>query len=222
MNKDSEALIQSPESRTGANNERFMFLPGASGNLDVWKPLADRLRLSGERQFVGWPGFGAIPKAPEINSFADLVSLVRRQIEAPTNLFAQSMGGVIALSATLELPHLVRRLVLSVTSGGVNLASLGASDWRPTFRKNNPTYPSWFETDRTDLTPRLREIRCPVLLLWGDSDLISPVAVGRRLQELLPQAELLVVPSGDHDLVATHVGEILPAVERLLATPVAT
>jgi pimeloyl-ACP methyl ester carboxylesterase len=56
-----------------------------------------------------------------------------------------------------------------------------------------------------------------VLLLWGDADPISPVAVGERLAGLFPNAELVVLPGGTHDLVAERVDELLPHVERHLA-----
>jgi pimeloyl-ACP methyl ester carboxylesterase len=129
------------------------------------------------------------------------------------------MGGVIAVMAALERPNLVRRLVLSVTSGGVDLAAHGAVDWRPGFRKDNPAFPRWFEDDRTDLTSRLHELTVPVLLLWGDSDPISPVAVGERLAQLLSNAELLVIEGGTHNLVEERAAQIAPHVQRHLSKP---
>jgi pimeloyl-ACP methyl ester carboxylesterase len=145
------------------------------------------------------------------------VRLVTAQISGPVDLFAQSMGGVIAVRAALEKPSLVRHLVLSVTSGGLDVAALGGVDWRPAFRASNPGLPGWFEEDRTDLTARLPEVKAPVLLLWGDADPISPVAVGRRLADLLPDAELVVFEGGTHDLVLERAEEVLPHIERHLA-----
>jgi pimeloyl-ACP methyl ester carboxylesterase len=71
--------------------------------------------------------------------------------------------------------------------------------------------------EREDLTKRLPEIEAPVLLLWGDADPISPVAVGRRLAELFPRAELVVVPGGTHDLVLERAEEIAPRIEAHLS-----
>jgi len=177
-----------------------MFLPGASGDVDFWKPVSARLNHRGDRRFFGWPGFGATPRDPGVTSLGDLVLGVTGEITGPVDLLAQSMGGVIALAAALRKPNLVRHLVLSVTSGGLDVAALGASDWRGTMRQQDPEQPDWFLEDRTDLTDRLGEIQAPVLLLWGDADPISPVAVGRRLETLLPRAELVVLPGGTHDL----------------------
>lgn len=56
----------------------------------------------------------------------------------------------------------------------------------------------------------------PVLLLCGDADPISPVAVGRRLAELLPRAELVVIPGGTHDLVCDRAAEVAPHIDSAI------
>jgi pimeloyl-ACP methyl ester carboxylesterase len=49
-----------------------------------------------------------------------------------------------------------------------------------------------------DLTGDLAGIAVPVLLLWGDQDVRSPVAVGRQLQAGLRSARLEVLPGVGH------------------------
>ncbi len=139
------------------------------------------------------------------------------EIDQPTALVAQSMGGVIALRAAMQRPALVTHLVLSATSGGIDLAELGAQDWRPDFVKVNPSLPAWFSSYRTDLSRSIRTIRTPTLLLWGDADPISPVAVGQRLASLLARAELRVLPSGTDDLGNTMSRSIAPLIDEHLA-----
>jgi pimeloyl-ACP methyl ester carboxylesterase len=57
----------------------------------------------------------------------------------------------------------------------------------------------------------------PTLLIWGDSDPISPVAVGTRLREMLPRATLVVIAGGTHDLVAERSSDVIPLIEAHLA-----
>ena len=197
--------------------ESLMFLPGASGNTQFWRPVGAQLRHAGARRFLAWPGLGGVPSEPSVSGIADLVARVTREITGPVALLAQSMGGVIAVRAALEKPDLVRHLVLSVTSGGIDVASLGAQDWRPSAREHDPGGPSWFVDERADLTERLGEIAIPVLLLWGDADPISPVAVGRRLAELFPSAELVVFKGGTHNLVLDRAEDVVPHIDRHLA-----
>jgi pimeloyl-ACP methyl ester carboxylesterase len=195
----------------------LMFLPGASGNRALWRRVSEGLAHDGARAFLGWPGFGDVAPEPDVSGIDDLVKRVVAHIDGPVDLLAQSMGGLIALRAALLRPALVRHLVLSVTSGGLDVAALGGSDWRPSFRARNPTLPRWFEEAREDLGDRLGEIAAPTLLLWGDADPISPVAVGRRLAERLPDALLVVIPGGTHDLVHERAAEVLPHIAAHLA-----
>jgi len=202
---------------TNGREETLLFLPGASGNVQFWRPVSTKLRHPGARRFVAWPGLGGVPPEPDIRGIDELVARVTRDITCPVALLAQSMGGVIAVRAALEKPSFVRHLVLSVTSGGIDMASLGAEDWRPGYRERHHGLPSWFTEERRDFTERLREIRIPVLLLWGDADPISPVAVGRRLAALLPRAELVIFSGGTHDLVLERADEVAPHIDRHLA-----
>ncbi|MEW6775158.1 MAG: alpha/beta hydrolase [Bdellovibrionota bacterium] len=185
-----------------------VFLPGASGKADFWRPIAQELAGRGPQKLLGWPGFGEEPADPSVRSLRDLAGWTLRQMPPdPANVVAQSMGGVIAAQIAIENPKRIARLVLVATSGGVDVKKLGGADWRPDFTRENGQLPKWFVDDRTDLTDQLEKIQIPVLLIWGDSDPISPVAVGEFLRSKLPSACLAVVPGGGHDLARTHADE---------------
>lgn len=194
----------------------LLFLPGASGNTAFWQPMASLLPHAGDKRHMGWPGFGPTPADPGVRSPEELVDRVAAQISAPTALIAQSMGGVVAVRAALRRRHLVTHLVLTATSGGVDVSGLGGEDWRPAFARSNPGLPRWFLDDRTDFTPDLSALDMPVLLLWGDADPISPVAVGRHLASLLPNAQLHVLPGADHDFGHARAAEVAPLIARHL------
>lgn len=191
---------------------KLIFLPGASGSPDFWRPVSDRLVHLGSRTLLGWPGFDLVPADPNMHGMADLVAMVLKEMDQPCALIAQSMGGVIAVQAALKRPELLTHLVLAVTSGGVDMSALHAEDWRPAFLAASPSAPSWFVDYREDLSSRIGAIRAPTLLLWGDVDPISPVAVGRHLQKLLPHSRLHVLHGGKHDLVI----KLAPDVARLI------
>jgi pimeloyl-ACP methyl ester carboxylesterase len=110
----------------------------------------------------------------------------------------------------------VRRLVLTVTSGGVDMTGLGASDWRASYRKSFPLAASWIYEPRAAGPLPVEKIAAPTLLLWGDADPISPVAVGRHLEARILDARLHIVAGGDHDLAQTHAAEVAPLIARHL------
>jgi pimeloyl-ACP methyl ester carboxylesterase len=183
---------------------KILFLPGAGGSADFWKPVAKLLPAEWPWHHFGWPGLGHQPHDPAITGVGDLVQLVMAKMDEPVDLVAQSMGGVIAARIAIERPDLVRRLVLCVTSGGVNMAGLGAADWRPAYRKSFLNAAEWITSSLAASDLPVEKIAAPTLLIWGDADPISPVAVGRHLEARIPNARLEVVAGGDHDVAATH------------------
>jgi poly(3-hydroxyoctanoate) depolymerase len=199
-----------------ARAERVLFLPGAGGDPTFWQPVDRALDFEAERTMFGWPGFGAVPADPAVRGIDDLVARVVERIDRPVAIVAQSMGGVVAVRAALERPCAVARLVLCATSGGIDVAALGASDWRGDWRRAMPDLPTWFVDDRSDLSDRLGGLRMPVLLVWGDRDPISPLAVGERLRTLLPDARLTVIEGGAHDLAVTHAPVVARAIDAFL------
>lgn len=78
--------------------------------------------------------------------------------------------------------------------------------------------PRWFSAYQEDVSAKLPTVRIPALLLWGDSDPVSPVCVGERLAWLLPLARLHIVEGGDHDPAETHAAEVAPLIDEFLAT----
>lgn len=201
---------------------RILFLPGASGRTQLWEPTANLLTCQAHKEHIGWPGFGSMPEDPRVSGIDDLVEMVLAKVDRPTALVAQSMGGVIAVRVALQRPDLITHLVLAVTSGGINVAALGAEDWRPSFLESNPRLPRWFSSYREDLSAKLPALCIPTLLLWGDADPISPVAVGERLASILPCARLHVFEGGDHDLAETHAAEVAPLIDAFLNTNMAS
>ena len=82
-----------------------------------------------------------------------------------------------------------------------DLVPRGGVDWRPAWLARKTSAPTWFVDDGTDVTERLALVAPPTLLIFGDSDPISPIAIGEFLLNRLPSAQLKVVPGGTHDLI---------------------
>ncbi len=199
--------------------QKLIFLPGAAGSPNFWRPVSDLLIHPARRVLLGWPGFDRVPAQDNVRGMADLLDMVLREMDAPCALVAQSMGGVLAVQAALQRPAQLTHLVLAVTSGGVDMAAHHAADWRPAFRAANPGAPAWFADYREDLSERIGAISAPTLLLWGDADPISPLAVGRRLNELIPHSSLHVLAGGQHDLVVKFAPEVARLIAAHLAAP---
>lgn len=66
------------------------------------------------------------------------------------------------------------------------------------------TFFTWLKSEltwtgmRTSYLDRLKELEMPVLLVHGEKDRLVPVSRARRVQQMIPQAELLVFPNCGH------------------------
>jgi pimeloyl-ACP methyl ester carboxylesterase len=64
------------------------------------------------------------------------------------------------------------------------------------------------------LAARLRRVRCPVLLLWGEHDRLVPPAYGEAYRQHLPQAEWKVLPGCGHLAMFEKETEFVAAVAQ--------
>lgn len=195
----------------------LVFLPGAAGSPEFWRPVADRLPAGWEKELHGWPGAGEQPHDPRVNSFEDLVERTQTAIQSRSDLIAHSMGGVVAIGVALRYPQKIRRLVLVATSGGIDVGSLGAGDWRAEYRAEFPNAATWITEQQVDYTGQLASVTNSTLLLWGDQDPISPLAVGRRLAAMLPNSRLTVLPGGTHAVALQHPASVAQAIIKHLS-----
>jgi pimeloyl-ACP methyl ester carboxylesterase len=194
-----------------------MFLPGALGAPEFWHPVGNLLPNEWKKLYLAWPGLGAQDADQSVQGFDDLVRLVEDGLSEKSSLVAQSMGGIVAVRVALRNPDKVRRLVLVATSGGVDVARLGGSKWRTGYRESHPAAARWITDDRPDHTEEIPSITASTLLLWGDRDPISPIAVGEHLAALLPNAVLRVIPGGTHSLALDHPNEVVAQIHEHLA-----
>jgi pimeloyl-ACP methyl ester carboxylesterase len=77
------------------------------------------------------------------------------------------MGGIIAVGAALRRPERVRRLVLTATSGGIDVAEFGGADWREAYGPRYRHAASWITEEHADCTDAITTITAPTLLNVG-------------------------------------------------------
>jgi poly(3-hydroxyoctanoate) depolymerase len=173
-------------------------IPGAAGLAAFWQPIAERLPPGWQKQSFDLPGFGSAPNAAGVSSYLQLVDHLAENIQRPSLVAGQSMGGYIALQLALRHPAKVTHLTLIVAAAGLDMARHGAKDWRPAHRISHPLAEPWVYEQPADLTSELWRINVPVLLIWATRDPLSPLGVAHELARSLPRAELLTFDTDDH------------------------
>ncbi|MBR7158113.1 MAG: alpha/beta hydrolase [Alphaproteobacteria bacterium] len=145
-----------------------------------------------------------------------------------TVLITHSFGGRVAIEAAAKYPHSIKAMVLIASPGlkvkrslgfkikaffmkrlsrlirrfpqikslpVIRSLKLGSADYRnasPIMRQ------ILVKSVNKDLSLKAMQVSCPVLLLYGAEDTATPSYLGKRFQELMPDAKYSELPMHDH------------------------
>jgi pimeloyl-ACP methyl ester carboxylesterase len=123
--------------------------------------------------YAGWKG-----SLPE-DEVRERVATAQRMLDAPPDELAR--GGLPGLFAHEPPPRFV------------SLLADVAADLRPASIRAQVEIMA--DTDQRDLLPRLA---VPTLLIWGESDVRSPLGVARQFEREIPDATLVVLRGAGH------------------------
>lgn len=70
--------------------------------------------------------------------------------------------------------------------------------------------------DRPDMTPRLREVECPVLVICGVEDVITPLSEMQAMTEQLPQGRCVPIPAAGHLAPLERPAVVNPAIRAFV------
>ena len=144
-----------------------------------------------------------------LSDFTDsTVGIIRAlSLDSPLVIVGHSLGGRVALDIALNHPEGVRKLALIDTTGFSRLARWGSflgtmAYWirrvlrrpqpYPTFMMENGAVPDWLCLDR------LPELKMPSLIVWNRRDPYYTVKGALKAKELMPQAQLEILPGYGH------------------------
>lgn len=205
------------ETRAGAGTP-IVLIHGLGGSSEWFRNNIEVLAESHSVAAVDLVGFGRThARRPLV--FEEIAALLARWIESsfdgPVHLAGNSMGGHIAIHVAAKRPDLVRSLIL-IDSTGIPFAfdprthfEYGAFPRRglafarvlvrDAFRAGPTTLALAFaRLLRDDARPLLRVLSMPVLLLWGENDPLVPVPYAEQMQELIPDARLVILQHAGH------------------------
>jgi pimeloyl-ACP methyl ester carboxylesterase len=192
---------------------------GTSGQ--VWQRAVPYLAQQHQVFIVDLPGYGhsIATGVWRLRGMAPLLATWLRQLQLPeVAVMGHSMGGAIAIHLTAYAPELVSRLML-VNAAGIplraHLPSLAARSLHSIFQTGNGHPPLGLVRDilqprlnvlwqtaqemkRSDFRAELARINTPTLIIWGERDVMLPIASGYALKSALPHADFVTLPQCGH------------------------
>ena len=218
----------------------LLLIHGLAGSWRWWQRNIAVLREHYTLYLIDLPGFGsirshgrrfALQRAPEwVRSLIHALELDR-----PV-LIGHSMGGAIALAFAARWPEEIDGAILAAPAVDLphkNVLSSLVSLLTAAGRVQLRFYPTlvWdamrtgpvmvLRTARTlismDLTADLRQVRTPILLIWGRRDVLVPVTIGQMLRNAVPTSTLLVIENAGHVVMFDQPAEFNATVLRFLS-----
>lgn len=135
---------------------------------------------------------------------------VRRKpgIKEKIFLALSKIGGFIFSLPILDLFRDLTRKILYYLSGS-----------RDYYRAQGVMKEIMQKTIQEDLSPILRDINLPTLIIWGEKDKITPLADGQIIKKSIKNSELVVISGAGHSPHKEHpqefIGAILPFLAKL-------
>ncbi len=202
----------------------LVLLHGWGQNIEMMKPLGDRLSDKYRVTIIDLPGFGNSdePKSDwTIEEYCEFVEEVLKKIKVsnPT-MIGHSFGGRISIvyAARNKIDKLVlfgspcvrraQKLSLKVRilkkmkqipglnkMEGFAKRHIGSRDYK---NASDMMRRILVKTVNQDLSDYAKKIKHPTLLIWGDNDTEVPVEQAKELEKLLADVGLIVLPNSGH------------------------
>lgn len=85
------------------------------------------------------------------------------------------------------------------------------------FRAEGAMRETFKQIVKEDLVTAMEAVNIPTLLLWGEYDIIVPVAIAERMHQVIACSELIVIPEADHGVPFKQPDVFASYVERFIA-----
>ncbi len=192
---------------------------GVSGQM--WNRSIPYLAQQRQVYSIDLPGHGrsTLSGAWRLREIAPLLAQwIETMSLPPIALVGHSMGGAITTQLVAHAPNLVERLVLVDAAGlplDKTLPMMMTRSARSMLQRGGGSYPLpmlrdtlklrlrllWQaarEMKKSDFRDEFASLTLPTLIIWGERDIMLPLALGQALAQVMPHARFVTIPESGH------------------------
>lgn len=225
--------------------EPIVFLHGWGSNSKVFYKIAKHLSRSYKNILFDLPGFGNSdePNEPlDVSGYLEIVNNLLKEIDIDNPIIiAHSLGGRIASKFNNKLDKLVligsagiktkksvklkikiytyklMKWILSLLHMNKTKERLirksGSTDYR---NASNIMKKTLINVVNEDLREFYKTIKVPTLIIWGENDKETPLWMGKDINSLVENSELVVFNNAGHYVFIDKSDDVIKEVERFL------
>ena len=199
----------------------LILLHGLSGSGRWWSRNVPVFSGSFRTYSVDLPGFGQ-SRGVRWSRWADIADRLAGWLAdeglARAHIAGHSLGGAVAARLAARHPDRIDRLVLvdaAIRPRGIRTVARPVHVMR-TIAHGSPGFAPLLVRDllrchprsfvaatvdalQTDWQPLLRRIEAPTLVVWGERDAITPLALGEEIAAVIPGARLITLVETGHN-----------------------
>lgn len=224
------------------SGDDIVLLHGWGQNIEMMKPLGDRLQKKYRITILDFPGFGdsdELKKALSIDDYTVILEELIKKLKIKNPIIiGHSFGGRVAINYSSR--NKVQKLILfgspcvrTYKDKNLKVLMLKTLKKVPGLKKfesfakkhigsrdyRNAT-PIMRETlvkvVNEDLSEQAKKIEAPTLLMWGDNDTEAPLEDAKLLEKLIPDAGLIVFPNSTHYAYLENLGQVINILNNFL------
>lgn len=215
----------------------ILVLHGWATSIEKWGPFFDELKAFNIKlNLPAIPGLTKkIGKAWTLETYADWLKKIIGNKKVI--LMGHSNGGRIVLSFASKYPQNLKKIIL-IDSAGIyhnefplqikrlvfkSIAKLGKKFTNSNYLRkflykltgesdyknaSNLQQQTMVNLISQDLTPILRKVKVPTLIIWGEDDKTTPLSDGKLMKKLIHNSQLKIIQNAKHSPHFSHPKEV--------------
>lgn len=219
-----------------------VLLHGWGQNIEMMKPIGDRLQKHHRITILDFPGFGESEEPKEaltIYDYCDVLEelLKKLKVKKPV-VMGHSFGGRVAIvyasrndvekvvlfgspciktnnseSLKVKILKSLKKVPILNKLEGFAKKHLGSRDYK---NASEVMRKILVNVVNEDLSEYAKKIKVPTLLIWGDRDTEAPLEDAKKLEKLIDDCGLIVLPGATHYAYLERLPQVINILNNFL------